>query len=88
MTLKTTNFKKFAMQIVPEKSIVYLLRKEFQLKDNCPFDNYKIIDKYLKVKFLKTWDTMDWIKTMSKKRLKEKSVFDKTITAYYCQNIP
>ena len=35
------------------KSLMHLLRKELQLKDNCPFDNYKINDKYLQVKFLK-----------------------------------
>ena len=67
---------------------MHLLRKEFQLKDNCPFDNYRIIDKHLKVKFFKTWDVMGWIKTMTKKTLKEKNVVDKTITIYYCQNIP
>ena len=36
------------------ESLMHLLRKTLQLKDNCPFDNYKISDKYLKVKFLKT----------------------------------
>ena len=70
------------------ESLMHLLRKELQLKDNCPFDNYKISDKYLKVQFLKTWDVMDWIKTMSKKKLKEKNAFHKTITTCYCQNIP
>ena len=34
-------------------SLMHLVRKELQLKDNCPFDNYKINDKYLQVKFLK-----------------------------------
>ena len=67
---------------------MHLHRKELQLKDNCPFDNYKINDKYLKVQFLKPWEAMDRIKTMSKKKLKEKSAFDKTITTYYCQSIP
>ena len=58
-----------------------------QLKDNCPFDNYKTSDNYLKVQFFETWDAMDWIKAMSKKKLKEKNAFDKTITTNYCQNI-
>ena len=31
---------------------------------------------------------MDSVKKMSKKKLKEKCAFDKTITTYYCQNIP
>ena len=35
------------------ESLMHLLRKELQLKDNCPFDNYKISNKYLKVRFLK-----------------------------------
>ena len=67
---------------------MHLPKKELQLKDKFPSDNYKISDKYLKVQFLKTWDAMDWIKTMSKKKLKEKNPFDKTKTTYYCQNIP
>ena len=46
---------------------MHLLRKELQLKDNCLFDKYKISDKYLKVQFLKGWDAMDWVKTISKK---------------------
>ena len=58
---------------------MHLLRKELQLKDSCLLDNYQISDKYLKVK--------DWIKTLRKKKLKEKNVFDKIITTYYCQNI-
>ena len=33
------------------ESLMHLLRKELQLKDNCPFDNYKISGKYLKVQF-------------------------------------
>ena len=70
------------------ESLLHLLRKELQLKDNCSFDNYKISDKYLKMQFLKTWDAMDWVKKMSKKKLKEKCAFDKIITTYYCQNIP
>ena len=70
------------------ESLIHLLRKELQLKDNCPFDNYKISDKYLKVQILKTWDAMDWIKTKSKKKLKENNAFDKTISTYYFQNIP
>ena len=70
------------------ESLIHLLRKELQLKDNCPFGNYKISDKYLKVQILKTWEAMDWIKTKSKKKLKENNAFDKTISTYYCQNIP
>ena len=64
------------------ESLMHLLRKELQLKDNCPFDNYRTSDKYLKVQFLKTRDAM------SKKKLKEKNAFEKTITTFYCQNIP
>ena len=67
---------------------MHLPKKELQLKDKFPSDNYKISDKYLKVQFLKTWDAMDWIKTMSKKKLKEKNAFDETIATYFCQNIP
>ena len=36
------------------ESLMHLLRKESQLKDNCPFDNCKISDKNLQVQFLKT----------------------------------
>ena len=79
MTLKTTNFKKFAIQDVSKKKYSetfgpnvwerqYLSSniqiffgkpnastwKKLQLKNNCPFDNYKITYKYLKVQFLKT----------------------------------
>ena len=60
---------------------MHLLRKELQLKDNCPFGNYKIGDKYIKVQFLKTWDAVFFLK-------KEKNGFDKTMTTYYSQNIP
>ena len=67
---------------------MHLPKKELQLKDKFASDNYKISDKYLKVQFLKTWAAMDWIKTMNKKKLKEKNAFDETITTYFCQNIP
>ena len=69
------------------KILINLPRKELQLKGNWPFNNYKISNKHLKVQFLKTRDAMDLIKTMSKKKLKQKNAFDKTITTYYCQNI-
>ena len=49
------------------ETLIHLLRKELQLKDNCLFDKYKISDKYLMVQFLKVWDAMDWIKTINKK---------------------
>ena len=56
-------------------------------KGNWPFDHYKISEKYPKLQFLKAWDAMNWIKTTSEKKLKEKNAFDKAITTYYCQNI-
>ena len=67
---------------------MHLLRKELQLKDNCPFDNYKISDKYLKVRFLKIMRYNELNKNKQQKEVKEKNAFDKTITTYYCQNIP
>ena len=60
-----------SIQIILE-ILMHLLRIELQLKDNCPFDTYKVSGKYLKMQFLKQWDAMDWIKTMCTKKLKEK----------------
>ena len=62
-------------------SLMHLLRKELQLKDNCPFDNYKINDKYLKVKFLKKMRCNGLNKNNEQKEFR-------TITTYYYQNIP
>ena len=36
------------------ENLMHLPKKELQLKDKFPSDNYKISDKYLKVQFLKT----------------------------------